>query len=267
MYESSEVHYIALKPMTFSTKVFSSKEEAAEFLAGYIVIKINAFGPSPEKPFVLGLPTGSSPEGVYKELVRAYKEGSVSFENVVTFNMDEYVGLAPSHPQSYNYYMYDKLFNHTDFQRKNIHILCGIAPDADAECARYERAIKKYGPIHLFLGGLGPTGHLAFNEAGLARDSRTRPIALAESTIEANSRFFENDRTLVPTKALTVGVSTIIDNSAEVALVVFGSSKRKIMNKLLESALGDSNLPASFLKEHSNVMLVCDQEALPESKL
>lgn len=241
-------------------KVFNSDKDASVFLAEYVIRAINKFGPTKAKPFVLGLPTGSSPEGVYKELVLAYKKGLVSFENVVTFNMDEYVGLAPSNAQSYNYYMYDKLFNHADFQKKNIHLLNGLAPDLTAECARYEEQIRKYAPVHLFLGGLGPDGHLAFNEAGSQRDSQTRPIDLAPSTISANSRFF-GDKSKVPTKALTVGISTILDNSQEIALIVLGSSKQKVLGKLINGSASDPALPASFLREHPKVMIVCDMLA------
>lgn len=246
--------------MGISRKVFGSADEASVFLAEYVIRRINEFGPTKDKPFVLGLPTGSSPEGVYRILVLAYKKGLVSFENVVTFNMDEYVGLAPSDTQSYNYYMYDKLFNHTDFQRSNIHLLNGLASDLTAECARYEEQIKKYAPVHLFLGGLGPDGHLAFNEAGSTRTSKTRPIELATSTITANSRFFGNTKKM-PTKALTVGISTIIDNSQEIVLIVLGTSKQTVLSKLMNGPASDPLLPASYLQEHPKVMVVCDMLA------
>lgn len=253
--------------MGINKKVFNSEKDASVFLADYVIRRINEFGPTDEKPFVLGLPTGSSPEGVYKELVLAYRRGLVSFANVVTFNMDEYVGLAPSDTHSYNYYMYDKLFNHADFQRKNIHLLNGLAPDLAVECARYEEQIQKYAPVHLFLGGLGPEGHLAFNEAGSSRNSKTRPIALAPSTINANSRFFE-DPSRVPTKAITVGISTILDSSQEIALIVLGTSKRNVLRRLLNGPASDPALPASYLREHPKVMVVCDVLASSErSKL
>lgn len=200
--------------------------------------------------------------GVYNELVRAYRSGLVSFANVVTFNMDEYVGLEPSHPQSYHYYMYDKLFNHADFRKENIHLLNGLAPDLAAECARYEQLIRKYGPVNLFLGGLGPEGHLAFNEAGSERSSLTRIVELAPSTIEANSRFFGNEKLKVPTQALTVGISTILDNSQEIVLVVFGEKKREVLQKLLHGVASTSSLPASYLREHSNVIIACDSLAM-----
>lgn len=247
--------------MKLQKKIFQTSEEASRFLALHIVRKINDFDPSPENPFVLGLPTGNSPEGVYAELVRAYRRGYVSFSNVVTFNMDEYVGMAPSHPQSYNYYMYDKLFNHTDFKRDNIHILNGLEVDLEAECTRYEKTIQEYAPIHLFVGGLGPNGHLAFNEAGSVRNSQTRVVELAQSTKEANSRFFGNDIDMVPTHALTVGISTILDNSQEIALIVLGSGKQIALKNLQNGPSSLSDFPASFLKEHPKVMIVCDELA------
>lgn len=240
----------------------SDSHGASKFLAQYIIGRVNAFKPTQERPFVLGLPTGSSPEGVYAELVQAYKEGEVSFKNVVTFNMDEYVGLSPSHPLSYNYYMNNKLFNHTDFQRCNIHLLNGLASDLDAHCKEYDKLISNYAPVHLFLGGLGPDGHLAFNETGSTQNTKTRVVMLAQSTVEANARFFDNDPTKVPTQALTVGISTILDNSDEIALIVLGPKKKKILEKLMHGPPSTPDLPASFLREHPKVLVICDTQAL-----
>ena len=146
----------------------------SQWAANYVVAKINAAKPTAEKPFVLGLPTGSSPIGMYRGLVKAYQEGKVSFKNVVTFNMDEYVGLPVEHPESYHSFMFTNLFNHIDCPKENIHILNGNAPDLAAECANYEKEIEKFGGIDLFLGGIGPDGHIAFNEPGSSLTSRTR---------------------------------------------------------------------------------------------
>ena len=132
------------------------KDLVANWAANYVVYKINRFKPTPSKPFVLGLPTGSTPLGMYKKLIELCREGKVSFANVVTFNMDEYIGLAPEHPQSYHYFMYEKFFNHIDIQRKNIHILDGLTKDYEKECFEYERKIKEIGGIHLFIGGVIP---------------------------------------------------------------------------------------------------------------
>ena len=146
----------------------------SQWAANNVVERINAANPTPEKPFVLGLPTGSSPIGMYRALVKAYQEGKVSFKNVVTFNMDEYVGLPVDHPESYHSFMFTNLFNHIDCPKENIHILHGNAPDLAAECANYEKEIEKFGGIDLFLGGIGPDGHIAFNEPGSSLGSRTR---------------------------------------------------------------------------------------------
>lgn len=241
--------------------IFSSPEDASTYLANYIIAKINDFGPTPSKPFVLGLPTGSSPEGIYARLVKAYKNGKLSFANVVTFNMDEYLGLRPSHPQLYHYFMYDKLFNHVDIPKENINILNGLASNTEKECAAYEAKIKHYGRIHLFLGGLGPEGHLAFNEAGSSRNSVTRVVDLVDSTIQANCRFFDNDPAKVPKKALSVGISTILDNSDEVAIIVLGANKRFALDKTLHGPASDPRFPSSYLRDHHNVLVVCDHAA------
>lgn len=240
---------------------FSLPEDASDYLANYIINKINDFKPTASKPFVLGLPTGSSPEGIYARLIQANRSGRVSFRDVVTFNMDEYIGLPASNPQSYHYFMYDKFFNHVDIPRKNINILNGLAQDIKKECAAYEAKIKLYGRIHLFLGGLGPEGHLAFNEAGSTRDSKTREVFLVESTIEANSRFFDNDHSKVPKSALSVGISTIIDNSDEVAIIVMGKAKQFALEKTLYGKKNDPRYPSSYLQDHSNVLIVCDNAA------
>lgn len=175
--------------------------------ANYIKERIRQFGPSSERPFVLGLPTGSSPIGVYKRLVELFKKGEVSFKNVVTFNMDEYVGLPRDHPESYHSFMWNNLFKHVDIKPENVHILDGNAPDLDEECKKFEAEIARVGGIELFLGGIGPDGHIAFNEPGSSLTSRTRVKTLAYETIIANARFFGSDITKVPKLALTVGVA------------------------------------------------------------
>lgn len=240
---------------------FSFKEDASSYLTNYIINRINEFAPTASKPFVLGLPTGSSPEGVYAKLIEAYKQGKVSFKNVVTFNMDEYVGLETSNPQSYHYFMFNKFFNHIDIPRENINILDGMAPDIEAECRRYETKIKSMGRINFFMGGVGPEGHLAFNEAGSSRDSVTRNVELVGSTLAANARFFNNDPNKVPSHALSVGISTILDNSDEVAIIVFGKNKKFALDKTIHGTENDPRYPSSYLQDHHNVMVICDNEA------
>ena len=178
-------------------------EKLSRWAASYITLKIKNFAPSEGRPFVLGLPTGSSPVGTYRELIRLHQEGKISFKHVVTFNMDEYVGIPREHPQSYHSFMWDNLFSHIDIPKENVNILNGNAPDLTTECQRYEDKIKSYGQIHLFLGGIGPDGHIAFNEPGSSLTSRTRVKTLTTDTIIANSRFFENDLAKVPRTALT----------------------------------------------------------------
>ncbi|MBR1480417.1 MAG: glucosamine-6-phosphate deaminase, partial [Paludibacteraceae bacterium] len=159
----------------------------SQWAANYVASKINAFAPKESNPFVLGLPTGSSPLGMYKALIELYKAGKVSFRNVVTFNMDEYVGIPEEHPESYHSFMWNNFFSHIDIRKENVNILNGNAPDLAAECARYEAKIKQFGGIHLFLGGIGPDGHIAFNEPGSSLTSRTRKKELTTDTIIANS--------------------------------------------------------------------------------
>ena len=239
---------------------FETKNEAAKYVALYIANSINLFQPAENKPYVLGLPTGSSPEPVYAELINLYEKRLVSFENVVTFNMDEYCEIEPTNDQSYDYFMHKNFFDHVDLQPQNINILNSLAEDYEKECADYEAKINKYGKFNLFMGGLGPKGHIAFNESGSPRDSKTRVVNLDESTIIANSRFFGNDTSKVPTKALSVGISTIIDNSNELLFLVFGETKREILHKTLTSEIC-SGIPSTYLREHKNCMVVFDSEA------
>lgn len=167
-------------------------DDCSQWAANYIAYKINGFRPTPQKPFVLGLPTGSTPLGTYRELIKLNQAGKLSFENVVTFNMDEYIGLDARHPQSYHYFMWENFFKHIDIKRENVHILNGMTKNYAKECQKYEDAIKKAGGIHLFLGGVGSDGHIAFNEPGSSLTSRTRVKTLTSETIKANSRFFDN---------------------------------------------------------------------------
>lgn len=197
----------------------SDYQALSQWAANYVASKINAANPTPEKPFVLGCPTGSSPLGMYKALIELNKQGKVSFQNVVTFNMDEYVGLPEDHPESYHTFMWKNFFNHIDIKKENVHILNGNAEDLEAECANYEKQIAEIGGIDLFMGGIGPDGHIAFNEPGSSLSSRTRIKTLTTDTIIANSRFFDNDVNKVPKTALTVGVGTVL--SAKEVLIIW----------------------------------------------
>lgn len=240
-------------------------DRLSKWIANYVAKKINDFAPTPEKPFVLGLPTGSSPIGTYKELIALNKAGLVSFKNVVTFNMDEYVGIPEDHPQSYHTFMFQNLFNHIDIPRENINILNGNAPDLVAECQRYEEKITSYGGIHLFLGGIGPDGHIAFNEPGSSLKSRTRVKTLTYDTIVANSRFFDNDVNKVPKTALTVGVGTVTD-SDEVLIIINGHNKARALQNVVEQGVNHM-WTVSVLQLHPKAIIVCDEEATYELKV
>lgn len=230
--------------------------------AAYIKEKINTFSPTEEKPFVIGLPTGGTVVDMYANLRSFCQEGLLSFKNVISFNMDEYVGLPADHPQSYHSYMKTNLFDGTDFQPQNTHILNGQAEDPAQECANYEAAIAKAGGIDLFLGGVGRNGHVAFNEPGSAFNTRTRLVDLTPSTIEANSRYFLNDLDRVPKHALTVGIGTVTD-AKEVLFLASGDKKAAAVARLMQPGK-DLNWPITALKLHPHATLLADLDACSE---
>ena len=240
-------------------------DRLSKWAANHVIERINAFKPTAECPFVLGLPTGSSPEGMYAELVKAYKEGRVSFKYVLTFNMDEYVGLPESHPESYHSFMARNLFDHIDCPKENIHILNGNAKDLEAECAHYEQMIREAGGIDLFIGGIGPDGHIAFNEPFSSLVSRTRIKTLTTDTIIANSRFFDNDVNKVPKHALTVGVGTVMD-AREVMILVNGHHKSRALQAAVEGAVTQA-WTISALQQHAHSVIVADEPACDELKV
>jgi glucosamine-6-phosphate deaminase len=237
----------------------------SKWVASYVVRKIRDFKPTPDKPFVLGLPTGSSPLGTYKELVAMHKAGKVSFQNVVTFNMDEYINLAEDHPESYHSFMWNNFFKHIDIRKDNVNILNGNAKDLEKECIDYEARIKKMGGIHLFLGGIGPDGHIAFNEPGSSLSSRTRVKTLTLDTILANARFFDNDITKVPKTALTVGVATVLD-AKEVLIIINGYKKARALANVVEGGVNHM-WTVSALQLHPHGIIVTDDEATLELKV
>lgn len=242
--------------------ILKNYDEVSDWVADYIINKINEANPNEKNPFVLGLPTGSSPIGTYKNLVKYYNEGKLSFKNVITFNMDEYVGLSESHPESYHYFMHHHLFNHIDIPKENVHILDGNAPDLEKECEEYEKKIAFYGGIDLFLGGIGPDGHIAFNEPGSSLSSKTRVKTLSYDTILANSRFFDNDLRKVPKMALTVGVGTIME-AKEVLVIITGFNKARALRQVVEGGISHM-WTVSMLQLHQHAILVCDETATME---
>jgi glucosamine-6-phosphate deaminase len=239
-------------------------ELVSKWAANYVAKKINGFKPAEQKPFVLGLPTGSSPLGMYKELIKLYESKKVSFKNVATFNMDEYVNLPKDHPESYYSFMWNNFFSHVDITKENVNILDGNAKDLTAECQRYENKMKQLGGVELFIGGIGPDGHIAFNEPGSSLASRTRVKTLTQDTIIANSRFFGGDVNKVPKTALTVGVGTVMD-AREVMVIVNGHNKARALRHAIEGAVNHL-WTISTLQMHPKGIIVCDEDATVELK-
>ena len=203
-------------------------EELSRWAARHVVETINVFQPTAEKPFVLGLPTGSSPMGMYAEIVKAVKAGEVSFKHVLTFNMDEYVGLPESHPESYHSFMANNLFNHIDCPKENIHILNGNAENLEEECKNYEKMIEEVGGINLFIGGIGPDGH-------------------------------------IPSTALTVGVGTVMA-AKEVMILCNGHNKARALHAAIEGPV-TQEWTISALQLHQHGIIVCDELATDELKV
>ncbi len=232
--------------------------DCAKWTADYIAAKIINAKPSAEKPVVLGLPTGSTPLGVYKRLIELNQKGIISFKNVITFNMDEYVGLEASHPQSYHYFMMENFFSKIDIDKKNIHILDGMTNDPTGECRWYEEMITAAGGIDLFLGGCGCDGHIAFNEPGSSLTSKTRMKTLTDDTIAANARFFGGDQTQVPKTALTVGIGTICD-AKEVLIMMTGLQKADALQHAIEGSVSQM-WPVTALQLHKSAIIITDDD-------
>lgn len=240
-------------------------KSVAAWAARYIAHKINLNKKSDNMPFVLGLPTGSTPLETYAELIRLHKEGKVSFANVITFNMDEYVGLPTNHPQSYHSFMWENFFNHIDIKPENVNILNGNAANLEFECFDYEDRILEAGGIDLFLGGIGADGHIAFNEPFSSMTSRTRIKTLTMDTIIANSRFFDNDVNKVPKTALTVGVGTVL-SAREVIILATGHSKARALHHVIEEGYNHA-WTVSALQTHPKGMIICDDASTFELKV
>ncbi|TCS81817.1 glucosamine-6-phosphate deaminase [Tepidibacillus fermentans] len=214
---------------------------------------------SQSSSLTLGLATGSTPLGVYEHLREDFINNKTSYKSVKTFNLDEYVGLEKSNPNSYYYYMYKNLFDHIDIPSNQIHIPNGMAKDLEAECQRYEEQIDQVGGIDLQLLGIGVNGHIGFNEPGTSFDSITHVVKLAESTRIANSRFF-HDLSEVPTHAITMGIASIM-KSKEILLLAYGLKKAQILYDLMTKTI-DERLPASILKRHPRVTIIADKKAM-----
>lgn len=245
--------------------ILDTTEKVSEWAAKYIRRRILDFQPGPDKYFTLGLPTGSTPLGTYKKLIEFYKSGKISFKYVKTFNMDEYVGIPRDHPESYHSFMFHNFFKHIDILPENTHILDGNAPDLEQECDDFEKKIKDAGGIELFVGGIGPDGHIAFNEPGSSLASRTRVKTLAQDTIIANARFFGNDLSKVPQQALTVGVGTVMD-AKEVMILITGAHKAFALYKAIEEGVNHMWTVSAF-QMHPRTIFLCDEDATLELRV
>lgn len=243
----------------------NTPKEVAQWAANYIIEQIKNKEQYTSSPFVLGLPTGSTPLETYKELIRRHKAGEVSFRNVITFNMDEYVGLPEEHPESYHSFMWNNFFSHIDIKPENVNILDGNAEDLVKECADYEARIVEAGGIDLFMGGVGEDGHLAFNEPFSSLNSRTRVKTLTYDTLVVNSRFFDNDVNKVPKQAMSVGVATVLD-SKQVLILALGHKKARALQQCVEGPYSHV-CTISAMQVHPHGIVVCDEPATVELKV
>ena len=225
-------------------------KNAAKLVASQIYLKPNS---------VLGLATGSTPIGLYEELVRLYRAGEISFQEAITFNLDEYYPISPENPQSYHYFMNEHLFDKVNICPENIHILNGETEHPDEECRRFDAQIEECGGIDLQILGIGRNGHIGFNEPDDALNTSTHITDLTQSTIEANARFFDSVKS-VPTQALTMGIATIL-KSKKIILLANGKEKHEAVSQLLTEEI-DTESPATMLKIHPDVVLICDRDAL-----
>lgn len=229
-------------------------KKAAEIIKSVVLRKPNC---------VLGLATGGTPIGTYKELIKFHKEGKLDFSKVITFNLDEYISLPKTHDQSYFYFMYDNIFNHINVNPENVHVPDGMAEDVEAFCKWYEEEIEKVGGIDLQLLGIGSDGHIAFNEPGSSLASRTRMKTLDEQTIKDNARFFKSEAE-VPRYAITMGVGTILE-AKELLLIANGKKKADVCAEFIEGPI-TSQITASALQLHPKAIVVLDEEAASKLK-
>lgn len=207
---------------------------------------------------VLGLATGSTPLGLYEQLIRGVHERNISYRQVQTISLDEYCGLSADHPNSYRYFMNEKLFHHIDIQLDNTHIPDGKALSVEAECRRYEALIERIGPPHLQILGLGTNGHIGFNEPGTPEASVTHCVKLEESTRHSNARFF-SDLDSVPTHAITMGIQSIL-KSEQILVLASGKKKAPAVKRFLAGGVSE-DFPVSFLWKHPHVTLIVDEDA------
>ena len=229
-------------------------QHMSELAANYLIDKVQT-----NPAIVLGLATGGTPLGTYKRLIKDHEQNGTSYKKVTTYNLDEYVGFSSENPNSYHAFMYDNLFEKVDIPTINVHLPSGTALDLVEECKGYEERIEEAGGIDVQLLGMGSNGHIGFNEPGTSFQATTQIVELAQSTREANARFFDDIKE-VPYQAITMGIATIM-KSKEILLLVSGESKNDAMKKLMEGVV-DESFPASILNKHSHVTIIADKEAL-----
>lgn len=229
-------------------------DEMSQRAADCIIEKIH----STKKP-VLGLATGGTPKGLYEALIHDHEQNGTSYGNVTSFNLDEYIGLPKEDPNSYYHYMESNLFNHIDIPEEAVHLPSGTKEDLEEECKDYDAMIEKTGGIELQLLGIGENGHIGFNEPGTSFASGTHIVDLAQSTREANARYFDSLEE-VPKRAITMGIATIM-KSREIVLLVSGKAKQEAMKRLFEGDITE-DFPASILNQHPHVTVIADEEAL-----
>jgi glucosamine-6-phosphate deaminase len=245
--------------------IHDSYEALSKWTAYYVAKRIKEFAPTPERPFVLALPAGMSPVGTYQQLISLHQEGKVTFRNVVAFGLNEYVGIPEDHPQSHYSVLWNNLFGQIDIPPDNVRLLNGNARDFEQECESFEDSIKQAGGIHLFLGSIGPDGHIGFNEPGSSLSSRTRIKTITRGARSANARWFGNDINKVPKTGLTMGVATLMD-AEEVVMVISGLSKARALQKIVEEEVNHM-WTVSMIQLHRHGMIVCDDEATTELKV
>lgn len=228
----------------------SMSRKAANILSAHVILKPDS---------VLGLATGSTPIGMYKQLIEWYNKGDIDFSQVHTVNLDEYLGLAPTHDQSYRYFMQANLFDHVNVPPENTNVPNGLAPDPEAECARYNQVIADLGGIDVQVLGMGHNGHIGFNEPEEAFELETHVVDLTDNTIDANARFFAS-RDEVPRQAITMGIKSIMQ-ARHILVVVSGTDKAEIVKRAFFGPV-TPKVPASILQMHPHVSLVADEAAL-----
>lgn len=245
--------------------IHDSYEALSKWTAYTIAKRIKDFNPTPVKPFVLGVPAGMSPIGTYQQLISLHQDGKVTFRNVVVFGLNEYAGIPEDHPQSHTSVLWNNLFSQIDIQPENVRLLNGNVADFDLECSNFEKGIKDSGGMHLFLGSIGPDGHIGFNEPGSSLSSRTRIKTITHGARAANARWFGNDINKVPKTGLTMGVGTLMD-AEEVLMVISGFNKARALQKILEEEVNHM-WTVSMLQLHQHGIIVCDDEATLELKV